>query len=93
MGRLPGGAVDFAPAPVEQPVLRVIPENANSWEAGQTRSSKGSVLVWGGSFYINQRCGYTPSLEALRNALKTALGAVHPEVVLSFLAKERTLAN
>lgn len=43
MGRLPGGAVDFVPAPVEQPVLvlvRVIPENANSWEAGQTHGGE-----------------------------------------------------
>lgn len=47
MGRLPGGAVDFAPALVEQPVLRVIPENANSWEAGQTAEAKG--LFWFGA--------------------------------------------
>lgn len=93
MGRLPGGAVDFVPAPVEQPVLlRVIPENANSWEAGQTHGGKGSVLVWGGSFYINQRCGYTPSLKTLRKALKTTLG--HYTGRWFYLsAEERMLAN
>lgn len=93
MGRLPGGAVDFAPALVEQLVLRVIPENANSWEAGQTRGGKGSVLVWGGLFYINQRCGYTPSLELLELLSKQPWGCT-PRGGFAFrLKKEHLLTD
>lgn len=74
MGRLPGEAVDFAPAPAEQTVLRMVPENADSWEAGQTRGpGKG---FWLGRIVLHKSgmWKYTSSLKALRDAL-TAINA------------------